>query len=496
MTKFDPDAPVLVAVGEASRKSLTVEWPSPADLAGAAIRQALADSGAGDALGAAIDCVAAIRTFEDSGLAMGTGSPDNVPHAYADAAGISAAHHVYADIGGQSPQALVSEFAGKLRAGQHKAVLIAGAEAIGTAKRARKAGVELDWHVKSDQPFENRLSDFPILDRAEIRHGIVSMPLAYSLIENARAAAHPAGRAAYMRELAKLWSAFSDKSLLRDHAQFARHWDADALLDGADGNYPMTDIFSRWMVAQDAVDVGAAIIMTTAGHARALGIGDDRMIWLAGAANAAEVPVSIRSDIAGSDALQYAIDASLDQAGLDGIAIGPVDIYSCFPCAVFAGIDALGGDRPYGDYTLTGGLSFFGGPGNGYSMHAIAAMVETLRGGQKGAFGMVTANGGVMSKQSVGIYSNRQPDTAWAGDAHNDYNPRQMSRDDSPFGPGHIVSMVQGRPKGVGGDVILLVGLETGARALAILESEYDPDLVGRPVMVTAGEKRHIARLA
>ena len=194
MAKFDPDAPVLVAVGEASRKSLAMEWPSPVDLAGAAIRQALTDSGAGDALGAAIDCVAAIRTFEDSGLAMGTGSPDNVPHAYAVAGGISAEHHVYADIGGQSPQALVSEFAEKLRSGQHKAVLIAGAEAIGTAKRARKAGVELNWRMESDRPFDNRLSDFPILDRAEIRHGIISMPLAYSLIENARAAANPAAR--------------------------------------------------------------------------------------------------------------------------------------------------------------------------------------------------------------------------------------------------------------------------------------------------------------
>ena len=95
-TDFDADAPVIVAVGETSGKSLGLEWPSPSDLAGAAITAALADSDYADKLSAAIDCVAAIRTFEDSGVSMSTGSPDNVPEAYAKAGGISARHFIYA----------------------------------------------------------------------------------------------------------------------------------------------------------------------------------------------------------------------------------------------------------------------------------------------------------------------------------------------------------------------------------------------------------------
>jgi acetyl-CoA C-acetyltransferase len=60
--------------------------------------------------------------------------------------------------------------------------------------------------------------------------------------------------------------------------------------------------------------------------------------------------------------------------------------------------------------TLTGGLPFFGGPGNNYSLHGIAEMASTLR-KNRGAFGLVLANGGWMTKESVGIYATTPPKT-------------------------------------------------------------------------------------
>ena len=58
---------------------------------------------------------------------------------------------------------------------------------------------------------------------------------------------------------------------------------------------------------------------------------------------------------------------------------------------------------------MTGGLPFFGGAGNNYSMHAIAEMVRRLR-ARPGAVGLVGANGGFLSKYSVGVYSTRARD--------------------------------------------------------------------------------------
>ena len=495
MTDFEEMAPVIVGVGEASRKTVTGEWLRPVDLAGAAIRAALADTGQPQAVAAAIDTIAAIRTFEDSGVSMGTGAPDNVPEAFGAAGGINASRLIYADTGGQSPQAMVNELAGSIRRGEIGAAVIVGAEANGTAKRARKAGVALDWRLPSDAPFDNRLSSFPILSRTEIRHGIISMPLAYSLIENARRTGLGMNRADYAQKMAALWSDFAQNSSIREHAQFAKNWSVGALMSEADGNYVLTDIYRRWHVAQDAVDLGGAIILTSAGRARKCGIADDRMVWLAAAAEASEPPLSKRCNLSGSDALDFAIAAALEQAGTAAADLGPVDIYSCFPCAVFAAIDSLNDPlRTPGDYTLTGGLSFFGGPGNGYTLYSIAAMVDAVR--KDGSWpALITANGGVMSKQAVGIYTASQPPRCWNDDVATGYRPAAVELDDAPHGNARILAYVRPVVKDAIGPATLILEMANGARALAVCDDAPDVDLGDMTVTVTAGEKRHSAAL-
>ncbi len=496
MADFDRSAPVLIAAGESSGRSLGIDWPCPSDLAGAAIKAALADSGQPSSLAGLIDCIAATRTFEDSGLSFDTGSPDNVPEAYAKAGGLTLHHFMYADVGGQSPQALVSDLAAAVQRGEYRAVAIVGAEANGTAKRARKEGRTLDWRQVSDTPYEDKLSAFPILSRAEIRHGIVSMPLAYSLIETARRVHLEMDEAAYEAEMAKLWSAFSGKSLTREHAQFARLWSAEELQQDTGGNYRLTHIYRRWMVAQDAVDVGAALILTTAGTAQDIGIAPSKMAWLAGAAQASEPPISERSHLSGSRAQEFAIAAALDQAGLASTDLGPIDIYSCFPCAVFAATDTLGSpQRELADYTLTGGLSFFGGPGNGYSLHSLTAMVQALRAdGSRPA--MITANGGVMSKQAVGIYTAQQPRQRWTSEAASGYSAESLALDTAPQGRGQILTFARPIVKDLMGPATLLLKMHNGARTLAVLEDVPDIELAGAVVEVTPAEKRHKAVLA
>jgi acetyl-CoA C-acetyltransferase len=72
---------------------------------------------------------------------------------------------------------------------------------------------------------------------------------------------------------------------------------------------------------------------------------------------------------------------------------------------------ALAENDPRG-LTVTGGLPFFGGPGNNYSMHGIAEMVGRLR-GKTNEVGLVTANGGYLSKHSMGLYSSRPVEGEW-----------------------------------------------------------------------------------
>ncbi len=180
--------------------------------------------------------------------------------------------------------------------------------------------------------------------------------------------------------------------------------------------------------------------------------------------------------------------------------MGPVDIYSCFPCAVFAAIDAFADPvRKPGDYTLTGGLSFFGGPGNGYTLYSLAAMVEALRrDGSKPA--LVTANGGVMSKQAVGVYTASQPPRPWSGEVVKGYQPKPIEINNAPSGNARVLTCTRPVAKDVMGAATLLLEMENGARVLAVLEGAVlkgvaDIDLGGMTVHVTSGEKRHRAML-
>ena len=63
---------------------------------------------------------------------------------------------------------------------------------------------------------------------------------------------------------------------------------------------------------------------------------------------------------------------------------------------------------PERQLTVTGGMSFAGGPWNNYPMHGIATMAGILR-DDPDALGLCTANGGYTTKHAFGVYGARPP---------------------------------------------------------------------------------------
>lgn len=140
--------------------------------------------------------------------------------------------------------------------------------------------------------------------------------------------------------------------------------------------------------------------------ALAAGVPENKWVYIHAAASAAEPDILERADPGAYPAAAAALDAALAQAGKSIADVDLLDFYSCFPIAVFStAIDHLGlsADDPRG-LTVTGGLPYFGGAGNGYSSHAIAEMVERLR-CKPGAYGLVGANGGFQSKYTALVLS-------------------------------------------------------------------------------------------
>ncbi|EUA35575.1 acetyl-CoA acetyltransferase domain protein [Mycobacterium xenopi 3993] len=67
-------------------------------------------------------------------------------------------------------------------------------------------------------------------------------------------------------------------------------------------------------------------------------------------------------------------------------------------------------DDPARPLTVTGGLTFAGGPWSNYVTHSIATMAELLV-ANPGRRGLITANGGYLTKHSFGVYGTDPPNT-------------------------------------------------------------------------------------
>lgn len=417
----DSNIPVIIGVGQVMRRwsdGIAANAPSPQSLMADAVKAALADTGQGDGVRAAADLLAVTRIFADSlpGDQHPFGKCASLPRTVAHLAGLSPERAVYSHVGGNVPQALVNEQAAALHAGTVKLAILTGSEAIAAMKTALRSNIVLGWSDNGQDaatgPTEDRGMGDMLLDLYELGNGLGAPPLTYPLFEHALRARMGRTRAEHMQHMSALWAGFAHVARSNPYTQFdaevLANFDADFLARPSRENYAISDPYLKWHVAQDAVNQGAAIIMTSTHEAERLGIERSKWIYLHGSAEAKDRLVSKRPDLSRSKAIEASLEVALERAGKTAASIAHYDLYSCFPCAVTLAAEALGLgddiDHSVTQLTVTGGLPFFGGAGNNYSMHAIVSMAEKLRAAPHD-FGLVLANGGFLSKQAVGIYS-------------------------------------------------------------------------------------------
>lgn len=406
---MNENTPVIVGVGEASEQIEGKDYRalSPADLAGLAAIAALDDALDRETLAPKISIIASIRQFEVSrpNAVAPFGRADNFPRAVARRIGADPARAILEPVGGQGPQHLVNEFAHAIARAEADLVLLCGSEAISTARYLATSPMKPDWSESLGGQLEDRGLGELDMSRDLVRHGARSAMSFYALFENARRARLGLTRGEYALEMGRLLAPFTDVAARNPHAMSRDVRTAEDLAKITASNRLTCDPYPRRMVARDQANQGAAIVLTSLGRARAMGIPEEKFVYLHGGADVVERSPLERQDLSSGQASILAIRAALKAAGLSLNDIGSFDFYSCFPIAVFNVLDGLGitmhDPRPL---TVTGGLPFFGGAGNNYSMHAIASMVRRLRARPTEA-GLVAANGGALSKYSVGIYA-------------------------------------------------------------------------------------------
>ena len=408
----DSHTPVLVGAGEYSERIEDDDYKalSPVQLAVEAGQRAFDDALSVRALASYVDIIAAVRTFEDSAprLAGVFGKSNNFPRSIASHMGIDPKTAIWEVAGGQSPQRLAAEICEKISDGKVSMGLIVGAEAISTTRYCAGKNMKLDWSETVEGGVEDRGPGLDnMLSLNMVQHQVVGAPPAYALFENARRSRLNMSRDAYRMEMARLFAPFTSVAADNPHSMSGAVYSAEELATVTEKNRMIADPYPIRMVARDQVNQSAALLFTSVAKARELGIDESKWVYLLGYADTAERMPLERADLGKSPAAVLSAQHALASAGIGMDEITFMDLYSCFPIAVFNICDGLGisPDDPRG-LTITGGLPFFGGAGNNYSMHAIAEMVPKLR-NAPGSFGFVGANGGMLSKYSAGVYSTK-----------------------------------------------------------------------------------------
>ena len=322
-------------------------------------------------------------------------------------------------IGGNTPQWLVSRAAGDIAGGSLSATLITGAEAI-RSSRARRAGGQPQYLGDIGLPPDPVVGDdLPGVGPAESAIGLLAPVHIYPLFESVVAARAGHDAAAHRQAIGRLFAPFTGVAAANPFAWFPEVLTGEAIATPSPDNRIVSEPYTKRMTAFLGSDQGAALVVCSLAAARRAGVAD-RAVFLWSGAEAVDVRFpTARPDPGRSPAIAAAGRALFAAASAAG-GTGPIgiddldilDLYSCFPSAVELAIEALGlaPDEPRG-LTATGGLPYFGGPGNNYTTHGIAAVTDALRdsAGPGTRLGLATGLGWFVTKHALGLYGTAPP---------------------------------------------------------------------------------------
>ena len=416
---MDDRTPIIVGVAQVEqREDDPAASREPLELMVEAVEKAAADCGNPQVLLQA-DSVRVIRGI------WGYGNP---ARQVAERIGASGAETGLTSLGGNYVQALTNRSFLDIQAGKREIVIVTGGECGRTQARARKVGLELAWNPLTREPGANPTTvndgDEPDLflgsskvtrHEAEMKRGIQLPIQFYPMFETALRHANGESVDGHLKRVSELWAGFNKVAVGNPNAWIRKPLSAEEIRTPSPANRPISYPYTKLMNSNNSVDQGSALILTSVGKARSLGIPEDRWVYPhAGTEAWDHLYVSERDNLHSSPAIRLASRRLFELTGFGVEDMDTVDLYSCFPAAVQVSANEIGlsQDRPL---TVTGGLTFAGGPLNNYVMHSVARTVDLMR-ETPGSIGLVTANGGLLTKHALCIYSTTPPEKpfAWA----------------------------------------------------------------------------------
>src|SRR5216110_469599 len=315
----DDRIPVIVGVGEiVDRPKEISKGLEPLVLLEQALKRAEADSGS-KLLGEiqSLDIVNFLSwRYRDPEIQL------------SDRLGIKPKHAYYGPVGGESPIRYLHQAAQRIARGECSVAAVCGAEAQSTATKAERAGVPLPWTPFAhdvEEPKRGAAFQKPMA----VKLGVFRPITVYPFYEAATAAHWGQTPREAMAESGALWSTYSNVASQNPNAWLKRRVTSEEITTPSADNRLIAWPYTKLMVANPTVNMGAAVLITSLAKARAAGIAEDRLIYVWGGASAEEPrDYLVRDQFFESHPQNAVLNAVMALVGGDGKAFDAIDLYS------------------------------------------------------------------------------------------------------------------------------------------------------------------------
>jgi acetyl-CoA C-acetyltransferase len=398
----------------------------------------------------------------------------------AERLGMAPKRAVYGTVGGESPVRFLHEAARRIATGESSVGLVIGAEAQYAVNHAKRAAVELAWTPYAEQaPKMKRAAEY--VHPLGHRLGVAWPISVYPFYDAATAHAWGQTPSEAQAESALLWSRYAAAASRNPYAWLKAPLTPADIATVTPDNRIIGWPYTKRMVANPMVNQGAAVIVTSLARARAAGISDHQLVFIGAGASASEPRDWLARDIYHVNHAQDAVLAyMLRQVDGDGGRFAALELYSCFPVVPKMARRNLKLPATV-EPSVTGGLSFFGGPLNVYMAHAACAMTRAIRNGAN--LGLLYGQGEFVTKHHALVLAREpQGDTVMADNtAQQDADARRghiPPTDDTPDGEATIETFtIPHDPAGQPIQGVVIARLSDGARTLARVPPVHADDL-------------------
>ena len=376
--------PVIIGIGELLDRQADVKL-EPLEMLIQCARAADKDAGGGWVR--QIDCVRVVNSM--------TWPYRHLPKLLGRHLRLRNAEAIHGPVGGETPISQLLEAATDIADGLRDVVLLCGAESTKTLMNLMGRGQVPNWSDRDPNAKPLQAEDFvtPLC----ARYGLALPVEAYPLYENATRSAWGLSFEQAQAESGLIGENMAQVAARNPYAWSGKALTAADIVTPSDSNRYVAYPYTKFQVAQIGVNQASAVLLTHRDAALAAGIPEERLIYVWSGAGAHE-PEDIlsRADYVSAPALDQVLKGTLEANGLHTQDLDLFELYSCFPVVPKLARRTLGlaADVPL---TVTGGLTFFGGPTNNYMGHAITAMTRALR-NKEGSKGLLYGNGAFVTK--------------------------------------------------------------------------------------------------